>query len=395
MIHNSCPTYHHLLAVVQAFHIISTCVALWCGHFTLSEAAAVDQRLKEWYALNTLTGVASAKRLQQDYCPTDLTKGKFRGHESSYLTSPKDVSPQSDFLPDQLNISIYEQLCRISLGLAPIVKPFNNYEFPFIHNVRDLCEAGQPIDLLILISSEVANFEQREVIRRLWGNGECWLGARVRRVFLLDAQSEVVLPDPGVMEEQDIYNDIIQQQYPINLQSATSYKLLLGIQWSLTFCPQAKWLLFVNEDHFVNPFNAVSFLLSISEAMRQRLVVGSVWYEPTAKVAETVLFRTTAKEPKKRYPTFVATSAMFVSSVLAPSIYLTMRYTEMTTHPDLLFAKVIFRLFLLPAHFDDIYSHDRRPLTGKQKERAIVFPCGGRENQTEMWELLNCEKYCS
>ncbi|CAH8435726.1 unnamed protein product [Dicrocoelium dendriticum] len=241
----------------------------------------------------------------------------------------------------------------------------------------------------------MVNFEQREVVRRLWGSSECWLGAQVRHAFLLDIQAGAMLPDPGVMEEQEIYNDIIQQQYPVSSENVTSYRLLLGIQWSLAFCPQAKWLLFVNEDHFVNPYNTISFLLSISEAMRQRLVVGSVWYEPTEKVVEKVLFKATTKhEPKERYPTFVATSAMFVSPVLAPSIYLTMRYTELATHPDLFFAKVLLRLFLLPAHFDDIYAHDRKPIAEKLKERAIVFPCGGRHNQTKMWARLKCDKYC-
>ncbi|KAF7259229.1 hypothetical protein EG68_03651 [Paragonimus skrjabini miyazakii] len=349
--------------------------------------------MKEWLYLGNLSGVGSVKHAVPEQCYFDELENENR----PAAHAGRRPFVQSDYLPIPMFINVFQEICRISKGQEPTVTPCTNHDFPLVHSAQGKCLPGQPIDLLILISSDDANYEQRDAIRRYWANSACWLGAKVRHVFLLGSSSDAVVSDPGIAEEQEIYNDIVQQHIATyDENTMASYKLLLGFRWSLAFCAQAKWLLFVTDGQFVNPFNTISFLLSVSEAMRQRLVVGSVWYEPFVNDVKPLWYPTDTQkaEDNERFPTFVATSAVFVSSVLSPSIYFTMRFTQLANHPDLFMAYALRKLFILPAHFDDIYAHTRQPLNAEAYERAIVFPCGGKANQSETWELLKCGKYC-
>ncbi|KER21442.1 hypothetical protein T265_10233 [Opisthorchis viverrini] len=354
---------------------------------------STDPHKREWLALGQLHGVRSAQTVHEEYCQTDQDEQMEDKNDHNIPDRPPFV--QSDYLPTPMNINIFEQMCRISEGRKPSVNPCTNHDFPLLINAPGLCLPNQPVDLLLLISSNVTNYERRDTIRRFWANAACWLGAKVKHLFLLDTLPPTASTDQSAVEEGDIYSDIVQQKFVVTHENSTSYKLLLGFRWTLAYCPQAKWLMFVNDDQFVNPFNTVSFLLSVSEAMRQRVVVGSVWYEPFARNVDSFLyFNGNRSAPDKRYPTFVATSGMLVSSVLAARIYLTMRFTQLDTHPDLFFAHVLRKLFILPAHFSDIYAHNRIPQDAQTYERAILFPSGGKANQSEAWELLKCGKYC-
>ncbi|KAF8570804.1 hypothetical protein P879_03739 [Paragonimus westermani] len=119
--------------------------------------------------------------------------------------------------------------------------------------------------------------------------------------------------------------------------------------------------------------------------MPQGLIVGSVWYQPLVSEVKPLRYSTDTRiaEDYERLPTFVATPAVFTSPVSSPSIYFTMPLTQLANHPDLFLAYTLRKVFILPVHSHDIYANSRQPLNAEAYELAVVFPCGGRANQSQ------------
>lgn len=271
-----------------------------------------------------------------------------------------------------------EHICSLGSNREsiPVVNPINNNDFPLILNSPNICASNGPVQLLLLISSSSSNFVHRKLIRSLWANKNNWYGVTIAYVFLigLDAESDSWLNQ--VYNEQVEKHDIILQAFEESSQNK-SFKLMLGLQWSIVFCPQAKWLYFLDDSVFVNPFNVIRLLQPISEAMRRRAIIGSVWYEPFGSDARKLWFgyRTKRRTPESpHYPTFVGTTGFIVGSELAYALYRAMQFTPMRSHSDWFFATVMQSLHVVPMHCKHMYAHDRHPREHEEYQQAIQFP---------------------
>lgn len=337
----------------------------------------IDRQLTEWTALGSLSEVRTLTHLKKEYCLDDsqspsLNKKITLSNNESYYGS--------EYLSAPMHVNIFDQICLVISGQEPSVTPVSMPEYNLIEVGAQICpKTYRSLDLLILINSPAKNVQQRNQLRTTWANESNWTGVRVRQAFLLDGLPlEVDETAVGLTLELSMYRDIIQidaNGEPVN----DTMKLIYAFRWSLAFCPQAKWLFFVRDDCTVIPYNFEHFLLSISEAMRQRLIAGAVWDDPEKSVVNSLLFperslTTTATEaPQPRYLTFVATSPMLVSAVLSPVLYITMRFTEFIDQPELFFAAVMHKLFIAPAHVDRIYAFNRKPKPGRERQLALAF----------------------
>ncbi|THD25787.1 Hexosyltransferase [Fasciola hepatica] len=359
-------------------------IFLWCvlvpvlsSWITVAYGAvrSIDRKLTEWNALGSLSEVRSLAYLQNEYCLEDpqspssnITKTNSPTREPFY---------ESEYLATPLHVNIYEQICLISSGQEPSATPVPMNEYNLVHSGAQICPTTiGSVDLLILVSSAVRNVPQRKLLRTAWSNDSQWLGACVRYAFLMDSLPlEFDEAASGLTLELSTYRDIVQIDLdgePIN----ETVRLIHGFRWSLAFCPQARWLLFVRDDNTVIPYNLIRFLFSISEAMRQRLIAGAVWDDPIKSAVNSFLYpgrNVMAPSKTDRYLTFVATSPMLVSTVLSPAIYLAMRFTEFIDQPELFFAAVMHKLFIIPAQVEQFYAFDRKPATDHERNLAIAY----------------------
>ncbi|XP_078355395.1 beta-1,3-galactosyltransferase 5-like [Oculina patagonica] len=146
------------------------------------------------------------------------------------------------------------------------------------HLTKLLCSAVCPntFFLLILVSSNVGNFDRRQLIRKTWG-ADFSISPRWKTVFLLGKNSNDKEMEDASKESQ-IYGDIVQADYHEHFWNM-SYKVAMGFEWSVKYCT-FHYLLKADDDVFVNTLGLMDFLTKYTTPRRKfytgNIMIGSV-----------------------------------------------------------------------------------------------------------------------
>ena len=148
-----------------------------------------------------------------------------------------------------------------------------------IHRTKLLSTTVCPpnsVFLLILVSTNVGNFDRRQLIRKTWG-ADLSINTRWKTVFLLGKNSnEKEMED--VSKESQIYGDIVQADYQEHFWNM-SYKIAMGFEWSVKYC-MFHYLLKADDDVFVNTLGLMDFLTKHTTPRRKfysgNILIGSV-----------------------------------------------------------------------------------------------------------------------
>ena len=147
-----------------------------------------------------------------------------------------------------------------------------------VHRTRLLSTAICPnsLFLLILVSTNVGNFDRRHLIRKTWG-ADFSIKSKWKSVFLLgknDNHDEM----SKVKKESEIYGDMVQAEYHEHFWNM-SYKVAMGFEWSVKYCT-FNYLLKSDDDVFVNTFGLMDFLSKYTTPKKKfytgNIMVGSV-----------------------------------------------------------------------------------------------------------------------
>lgn len=127
---------------------------------------------------------------------------------------------------------------------------FRNFKY-IIKN--DIC--SEETFLVILIHSAPNHFHHRNLIRSTWGNpGITFLTINV--VFLLAVAPEF---QEDIKEENKQYKDIIQGNFVDSYHNLT-YKHIMGLKWASENCRQAKYLMKMDDDIFMNIYQFLKYI---------------------------------------------------------------------------------------------------------------------------------------
>ena len=114
-----------------------------------------------------------------------------------------------------------------------------------------------PLLFLILVSSNVGNFNRRQLIRKTWGTDHS-IETKWKTVFLLGKNNnERVMENATV--ESGVYGDIVQGDYQEHFWNM-SYKVAMGFEWAVKYC-NFYYVLKADDDVFVNTLGLVDFLI--------------------------------------------------------------------------------------------------------------------------------------
>ncbi|VEL28420.1 unnamed protein product, partial [Protopolystoma xenopodis] len=302
-------------------------------------------------------------------------------HKCRPVLDPTLFTPVgSDDFAYPLMVDMPEVVRRSRLGLPVDIEPINRPNFTYIIPCSNICSppaslAGNPNDgqsywpdLLILIKSAPGHYDLRRVIRATWGNNSCWAGRVVRHVFLLGRlPQEVMLEVRGrflaaeIRSESIEYGDLVQQDF-IDHYHNNTYKMMLGFDWAVEFCPGARWFMFADDDYFVNPVNTMTLLETISHGLRARFIGGWVWRRSTA-------IRNSRKQqsskwsvgwdeyPHALYPPYISAGTFLLSPNLAADIQIAFGYTQYLRFDDVFLGIILHKLLISPAHLNDVHSY--------------------------------------
>ena len=124
--------------------------------------------------------------------------------------------------------------------------------YSYIINNMALCEGLSEPKMIVLVYSATNNFRKRASLRRTWADPRILNIKRFSVVFLLgttedkDQQRLIDL-------ENERYKDIVMGDFLDSYQNLT-HKGLFGFQWIMDFCQNARIVLKVDDDVFVNIF---------------------------------------------------------------------------------------------------------------------------------------------
>ncbi|GFO10615.1 beta-1,3-galactosyltransferase 1-like [Plakobranchus ocellatus] len=137
----------------------------------------------------------------------------------------------------------------------------------FLINTVNLCPAGKPIDYIVVVHSATAYFSRRHDIRETYGGRGVFGNVTQRVVFLLGMTSDPETTK-SIQQEALQYGDIVQGRFADSYHNLT-HKAVMGFRWVAMHCPQARLVVKIDDDVFINVFGLVGNFLPLY-ASRQR-----------------------------------------------------------------------------------------------------------------------------
>lgn len=156
---------------------------------------------------------------------------------------------------------IHEFVADLRHHKKPSVPPINIYNYSYIHDIRDKCiETNyQPLRLVLLIKSAVENFNRRMAIRHSWGYEKRFSDVSVKTIFLLGTHDDDDELRTKINIEAVKYGDIVQINY-IDSYYNNTIKTMMGFKWAASYCSNAKFYMFVDDDMYVSVKNILRFV---------------------------------------------------------------------------------------------------------------------------------------
>ncbi|XP_045211146.2 UDP-GalNAc:beta-1,3-N-acetylgalactosaminyltransferase 1-like [Mercenaria mercenaria] len=137
--------------------------------------------------------------------------------------------------------------------------PLSIYDNPFNIITNNTCLDNSRINIIIVIHSKVTNFVKRASIRQSWANKHLLSGYGVKVVFVLGLPYNNDI-QALVHQESLYYNDIIQGTVYDSYTNIT-HKAVLWMRWVKEYCPNAPYVLKLDDDVFVNVFSLYNHIL--------------------------------------------------------------------------------------------------------------------------------------
>ncbi|KAH7951637.1 lactosylceramide 1,3-N-acetyl-beta-D-glucosaminyltransferase [Rhipicephalus sanguineus] len=122
----------------------------------------------------------------------------------------------------------------------------------YLINQLNVCLSGTPVDYVFFVLSAAHHTEQRTIIRRTWVE-EALRCSRNRVLFIFGKPSTAELQSALEFESRQ-YGDIVQGDFWDTYRNL-SLKVVMMLRWALDHCPQARFLVKMDDDSFPNLSN--------------------------------------------------------------------------------------------------------------------------------------------
>ncbi|XP_020827386.1 beta-1,3-galactosyltransferase 1-like [Phascolarctos cinereus] len=195
--------------------------------------------------------------------------------------------------------------------------PKDPVPYTFLIREEDKCKKTAPF-LVFLICTKESEKLRRDNIRKTWGNESVVPGFSVVRLFLLGVQKQG--STEAIRKESMMYRDIIQQDF-IDTYRNLTLKVLMGMKWVASYCPNAHFVMKTDTDMFINTEYLIQKLL-VTISASQLYFTGFTMrkYRPIRNTRNK-WYMPFDMYPGKVYPDFCSGTGYVFSGSLATMIY--------------------------------------------------------------------------
>jgi len=135
------------------------------------------------------------------------------------------------------------------------VYPIPSFQKRYLINSRNICVKQKTVSFIVLVHTATQHFQRRSSIRETWANSMLFNNHSMKIVFLL-GKSERDSTQILIEHEQKMYKDLVQGDFLDSYHNLT-HKGVLGLRWVSEFCPQAKYIVKIDDDVFVNVYKLI------------------------------------------------------------------------------------------------------------------------------------------
>lgn len=147
-----------------------------------------------------------------------------------------------------------------SINCKSIVNPHN---FSYLHNPGYRVCKGD-VYLLVYVHSSPGNYKRRTLIRETWASQMIF--PQLRLVFMLGKSIESKVMK-SISYESAVYHDIVQEDF-IDAYKNLTYKGIMALKWTATYCERAKFVLKADDDILVNTYTMIRHLENLEKHMK-------------------------------------------------------------------------------------------------------------------------------
>ncbi|KAM3911256.1 beta-1,3-galactosyltransferase 9 [Leptodactylus fuscus] len=222
-----------------------------------------------------------------------------------------------------------------------------NISKSYVMSGSELC-TGREVFLLLIIFSSPENRIRRERIRQTWANMTVLRGLEVAHVFML-GRPQVDSTQYNLLNESQLHQDLVQGCFldsPFN----RTLKVMMMMEWIVTFCPGASFILKADEQMFVNAESLTRYLLTLgthtADVYSGRVIHQarpdrdplSPSFVPIASYSETF------------YPDYCSGSAMVISQDVVRKMYLVSHRVPMVVPSEVFIGLCAQQAGVIPIH---------------------------------------------
>lgn len=197
--------------------------------------------------------------------------------------------------------------------------------------------------LLILVKSAVGHFRKRQYIRETWGKDARKRGFKI--AFLLGFSK---FEDAIVGIENGLHEDLIQQNFEDSYVNNT-HKIKMALSWISEYCKQAKYILIVDDDMYVNIPNTISFILQEAISPDEDFYSGHLVPEPYPdRCLKSKHFISKTQYPFACYPPYIAGGSILLNKYTVEQFVRVMQFIPYLPFDDVFLGFIAQKLGIEP-----------------------------------------------
>ncbi|XP_069464879.1 beta-1,3-galactosyltransferase 2-like [Ambystoma mexicanum] len=198
----------------------------------------------------------------------------------------------------------------------PLIPPYP-HDYKFILNEPDKCKPEAPF-LVILVIGNANDYQARHAVRSTWGNESNVPGVSVIRLFLTGIAPRV---QKMLEEESATFHDIIQQDF-LDTYNNLTLKTLMGMEWVAKHCPNASYVMKIDNDMFLNvDFLVHNLLIPGIQVRRNYMSCNIVRNAEPQRTRGYKYYVPKEVYPRNKYPPYCSGPGYVLSGDLAKKIY--------------------------------------------------------------------------
>ncbi|KAM9324249.1 beta-1,3-galactosyltransferase 9 [Gastrophryne carolinensis] len=195
-----------------------------------------------------------------------------------------------------------------------------NISAQYVVSGSELCVGRGPFLLLIIFSSP-ESWGRRARIRRTWASMVSVQGHNVTRMFMLGSSASTSIQSE-VFNESIVHHDIVQGRLGVS-SLGKSVGAAMMLEWVVTFCPNARFIVQADQQTFVNVQSLTAYLLALKSDAAEDLYLGRVIHQSTPdRDPSSPHFVPVSTFSLDQYPDYCSGSAMVISQDALRKMYL-------------------------------------------------------------------------